>query len=82
MKVWKKKSLLSRIASLWFSVLTYVQDVKGMAATMSSVTFRHISHLLNNSSHVLPHRVEHFGCYFFRKSFQDCIRSELCNVIG
>jgi hypothetical protein len=30
-----------------------VEDIKAMIATMSSVTCRHISRLLNNSAHIL-----------------------------
>jgi ribonuclease HI len=59
-----------------------VEDIKAMAATMSSVTVHHISRLLNNSAHVLARRVQHFGSPFFRNSVPDCIRFELCNVIG
>jgi ribonuclease HI len=59
-----------------------VEDIKAMTASMSSVTVRHISRLLNNSAHDLARRVQHFGSPFFRNSVPDCIRFELCNVIG
>jgi ribonuclease HI len=42
-----------------------VEDIKAMAASMSSVTVRHISRLLNNLAHVLARRVELFGSSFF-----------------
>jgi hypothetical protein len=59
-----------------------VEDIQAMIATMSSVTCCHISRLLNNSAHILAHRVEQCGISFFRNSVPDCIRSQLCNVIG
>jgi VanZ family protein len=48
-----------------------VDGIKAIIATMSSVTCRHISHLLNNSAHILARRVEHFGSSFFRNSVPD-----------
>jgi hypothetical protein len=56
-----------------------VEDIKAMAIVLSSVTFGHISRLLNTSAHILARRVEHFGTSFFRGVASDCIRAELCN---
>jgi hypothetical protein len=63
-------------------VRVVVEDIKVMAASMSSVTVRHISRLLNNSAHVLARRVELFGSSFFRNSVPNCIPSEIYNDIG
>ena len=55
-----------------------VEDIKSLAASLSSVTFRHVSHLCNNSAHTLARRAELFGSCFFHVEIPEFIRAKLC----
>ncbi|XP_071680384.1 uncharacterized protein [Lolium perenne] len=55
-----------------------IEDIKFLAHSLSSVTFRHVSRLCNNSAHTVARRAESFGTSFFRVSVPDCIRDKLC----
>jgi hypothetical protein len=53
------------------------EDIKTLAPSMSSVTFRVVSRLCNNSAHALARRAELYGSFFFHDSAPDFIREKL-----
>jgi hypothetical protein len=55
-----------------------VEDIKTLAASMSSVTFRHVNRLCNNSAHSLTRRAELSGSISYRTAVPDFIRDKLC----
>jgi ribonuclease HI len=55
-----------------------IEDIKILARLFSSVTFRHVSRLCNNSAHILARRAELYGSVYFRDSAPECIREKLC----
>jgi hypothetical protein len=76
-------SVIQRINSLVkdrFLVGVVSEDIKILATSMSSATFRHVSRLCNNSAHTLACRAEQFGSCFFRDIVPDFIRDKLCTI--
>jgi hypothetical protein len=55
-----------------------IEDIKTLARLFSSVTFRHVSRLCNNSAHILARRAELCGSVYFRDFAPECIREKLC----
>uniref|UniRef100_A0ACD5XPQ5 Uncharacterized protein n=3 Tax=Avena sativa TaxID=4498 RepID=A0ACD5XPQ5_AVESA len=55
-----------------------VEDIKILAASLSSVTFRHVSRHCNNSAHAMARRAELSGSCFFHGVAPKCIRDKLC----
>jgi hypothetical protein len=55
-----------------------VEDIKTLAAPLSSVTFRHVSRRRNNATHCLARRGESFGSVFFRDLVPEFIHNKLC----
>jgi hypothetical protein len=55
-----------------------IEDIKTLVPSLSSVTFRHVSCLCNNSAHVLARRAKQFGSVYFRDYVLDCIPDKLC----
>jgi DNA mismatch repair protein MutH len=55
-----------------------VKDIKTIASSMSSATFRHISRLCNNSAHTLARRADTFDSCFFRDFAPEFIHDKLC----
>jgi ribonuclease HI len=75
-------SVIQRIqSSVWdrTGIGVVIKDIKAMAAGFQSVTFCHISRLLNNSAHILARKAEQYVFMIFRDGGPDCIRSTLCN---
>jgi ribonuclease HI len=56
-----------------------IQDIKTMATDFESVTFRHVSRLLNETAHILARRAETFIFSIFCDGGPECIRVALCN---
>jgi ribonuclease HI len=55
-----------------------VEDIKTLASSMSSVTFRHVNRLCNNSAHSLARRAELSGSISYRTAVPEFIRNKLC----
>ena len=55
-----------------------IEDIKALATSISSLSFRHVKRLCNNSAHTLARRAEISGSAFFRNVAPDYIRDKLC----